>query len=70
MRKRKSIKLFLQLLTITSLFISMSFSFDKIGIHWFWESNPVVSLVFLFIGLITGYFWLRLVMNLSNGDDQ
>ncbi len=70
MGKKKFIKLFLSAVTIVFFFISLSFSLDKIGVHWFWESNPVVSIIFLFLGIISGYFWLRLLMNLSDSNHQ
>ena len=45
--------------TIMCAFLAVTFSFDSIGIHWFWSDNIPVAIVLGVLAIILGTFWFR-----------
>lgn len=48
--------------------LSVTFSFDSLGIHWFWaDSNPVAT-VLTILAIILGTFWFRTQRKVKNSN--
>ena len=45
--------------TIMCVLLSITFSFDSLGIHWFWADNIPVAIVLAVLAIILGTFWFR-----------
>jgi len=45
--------------TIMCVLLTIAFSFDSIGIHWFWSGNIPVAIVLGVLAIILGTFWFR-----------
>ncbi|NQU66549.1 MAG: hypothetical protein HQ510_01270 [Candidatus Marinimicrobia bacterium] len=50
---------FFMSITFMSAFLTVTFSFDSIGIHWFWSDNIPVAIVLGILAIILGTFWFR-----------
>jgi len=44
---------------IMCVLLTVAFSFDSIGIHWFWSGNIPVAIVLGVLAIILGTFWFR-----------
>ncbi len=45
--------------TLMCALLTVTFSFDSIGIHWFWSDNIPVAIVLGILAIILGTFWFR-----------
>ena len=45
--------------TLMCAFLTAAFSFDRIGIHWFWSGNIPVAIMLGVLAIILGTFWFR-----------
>ncbi len=56
--------------TIMCVLLSISFSFDSLGIHWFWADNIPVAIVLGVLSIIFGTFWFRMQRKIRKYNDQ
>ncbi len=50
---------FFMSVTFMSALLTVTFSFDSIGIHWFWSDNIPGAIVLGILAIILGIFWFR-----------
>ncbi len=56
--------------TLMCLFLSISFSFNSSGIHWFWSDNKSLPIVLILSAIILGILWVRTQKKIKNEKDQ
>ena len=46
--------------TIMCTLIVMTFTFESVGIKWFWSENIIAVTILGFLAIFFGYFWFRI----------